>query len=140
MASQAAEAGRKSLTATSLFSFFLSDYRIQDQYHVIHRIYTQRKDHIQHWIMFADVHNYCMLKNLQSSKKRRISAKRCGGRSLISLMSRYSGSSAQTAIILSSFSPCKNQINTCFSFKKNFLLRIKTFFWISDYLPDQSQA
>lgn len=24
--------------------------------------FTQRKDHIQHWIMFADVHNYCMLK------------------------------------------------------------------------------
>lgn len=44
---------------------------------------------------------------IQSSKKRRISARRCGGRSLMSVIWRNSGSSAHTAIILSSFSPCK---------------------------------
>lgn len=53
--------------------------------------------------------------DLQSSKNRRISASRWGGRSLMSLKWRYSGSSAQTAMILSSFSPCsRNRVCEAF--------------------------
>ena len=54
--------------------------------------------------------------DLQSSKNRRISASRWGGRSLMSLKWRYSGSSAQTAMILSSFSPCSRN-RACEAFR-----------------------
>lgn len=57
IASYAAEAGRKSLTATSLFSFFLSDYYVKEQLNTINYAVQKEGMIIQYYIMSAYVHN-----------------------------------------------------------------------------------
>lgn len=125
IASTAASWPRKSFTATSLFSFFLSRKTTTKIVSCLHdrkwaqtnlkkiaisceqilgnpRIkYTISKNSIK---VFS--HKSEFQRASQSSKNRRISANLWGGSSLMSLKCLYSGSSAQTAMILSSFSPC----------------------------------